>query len=397
MSERTVKLSELVGENLLEIGAGRPRSVDLDRYPLPILKVADVLDGKIESSFQDYVSEACEQVMGLKISMPGDIVLTTKGTVGRVAIMPAEGPRFAYSPQLCYFRPDANGPLKPRYMYYWFKSVDFWKQADALKGQTDMADFLSLGDIYSLKLRLPSLAQQASVVDILGALDDKIAVNERIASTMEELVLAVASSDRWERRVRLDEICALRKEQAAPQEMADAWVDHYSLPAFDAGKSPERVSPMSIKSSKFVVFAPAVLLSKLNPDIPRIWDVEPTSGIPALASTEFLVLGPRADLSTHELWAVVAQKGFIEKLASKVTGTSKSHQRVRPAEVLATEVVDPRQFGTAGQRIQSMARRAATARAESRTLAALRDTLLPQLMSGRLRVKDAEKIVEDQA
>ncbi|MGW1667088.1 restriction endonuclease subunit S, partial [Streptomyces microflavus] len=178
MSERTVKLSELVGENLLEIGAGRPRSVDLDRYPLPILKVADVLDGKIESSFQDYVSEACEQVMGLKISMPGDIVLTTKGTVGRVAIMPAEGPRFAYSPQLCYFRPDANGPLKPRYMYYWFKSVDFWKQADALKGQTDMADFLSLGDIYSLKLRLPSLAQQASVVDILGALDDKIAVNE---------------------------------------------------------------------------------------------------------------------------------------------------------------------------------------------------------------------------
>lgn len=39
--------------------------------------------------------------------------------------------------------------------------------------------------------------------------------------------------------------------------------------------------------------------------------------------------------------------------------------------------------------------RAHRASVESRTLAALRDTLLPQLMSGRIRVKDAEKIVED--
>lgn len=39
--------------------------------------------------------------------------------------------------------------------------------------------------------------------------------------------------------------------------------------------------------------------------------------------------------------------------------------------------------------------RALLAEQESLSLAALRDTLLPQLMSGRLRVKDAEKIVED--
>jgi type I restriction enzyme S subunit len=39
--------------------------------------------------------------------------------------------------------------------------------------------------------------------------------------------------------------------------------------------------------------------------------------------------------------------------------------------------------------------RAHQAAVESRTLAALRDTLLPQLMSGKLRVRDAERIVED--
>ena len=76
--------------------------------------------------------------MGSKISKPGDIVLTVKGTVGRVALMPPDGPVFAYSPQLCYFRPTASGPLISRYLYYWFKSTQFWNQADALKGQTDI-------------------------------------------------------------------------------------------------------------------------------------------------------------------------------------------------------------------------------------------------------------------
>lgn len=45
--------------------------------------------------------------------------------------------------------------------------------------------------------------------------------------------------------------------------------------------------------------------------------------------------------------------------------------------------------------VRSMGARIQSAAGENRTLATLRDTLLPQLMSGRLRVKDAEKIVED--
>lgn len=47
-------------------------------------------------------------------------------------------------------------------------------------------------------------------------------------------------------------------------------------------------------------------------------------------------------------------------------------------------------------KLDSLEERADQALAESRTLAGLRDTLLPQLMSGRLRVRDAEKMIEDQ-
>ncbi|EST27076.1 hypothetical protein M877_17540 [Streptomyces niveus NCIMB 11891] len=115
----------------------------------------------------------------------------------------------------------------------------------------------------------------------------------------------------------------------------------------------------------------------------------------ALASTEFLVLEPQNGVSAAELWAVLSQPGLFGNLAANATGTSKSHQRVRPAEVMTSVVVDPRELGDARGQVGALADRVMQARNESRTLATLRDTLLPQLMSGKLRVRDAEKIVED--
>ncbi|MFH8593699.1 hypothetical protein [Streptomyces rimosus] len=284
----------------------------------------------------------------------------------------------------------------PRFIYWYLQHLyargDMWMHQVQ---HTGVARFQFTRFSQTHKVQLPVRAEQEAVADVLGVLDDKIAVNERIAVTADELALALALDERWEKRIRLGEIADLSKVQQVPQELSDDLVDHYSLPAFDSRKAPDRCSPLSIKSGKFVIDSPAVLLSKLNPEIPRAWDVVPDGSVPSLASTEFLVLVPGLGISTHELWSVVAQRKFLEELAAKVTGTSKSHQRVRPAEVMETEVVDPRQFGEVGGQIRSLAQSILAARRESKTLATLRDTLLPQLMSGRLRVKDAEKIVED--
>ncbi len=68
MSDRTVSFSELASESLIEVGAGRPRSV-LDEYPsIPILRVADVLDGRIEAPSQDHIPDGYQKVIGSKIS-----------------------------------------------------------------------------------------------------------------------------------------------------------------------------------------------------------------------------------------------------------------------------------------------------------------------------------------
>ena len=398
MGEATkTTLGDLAKAGHLEFGDGyRTKRAEHGKPGIPILRVAEVLDGKILPALEDYVSDAYRDSMGQKISQPGDVVLTTKGTVGRVAIMPSNSPEFVYSPQLCYFRLRPGSPLLARYLYYWFKSEQFWSQARSRKSQTDMADYLNLADIRSLEISLPELREQQAVTSVLGALDDKIAVNERIAGVAEQLAAALASHTMWDTTTPLREIVDQTRDQVIPESINAKLIAHYSLPSFDASRLPETVEPWRIKSGKFQVVGAAVLLSKLNPSIPRVWNVDPSPSMPALASTEFLVLKPKAGITTHEVWAVCSQPEFFEELVGKATGTSNSHQRVRPADILSTEVVDPRSMTDVvrGQ-IASLSRKAMRVRVESQVLAQLRDTLLPKLISGELRVRDAEKAVEE--
>ena len=80
----------------------------------------------------------------------------------------------------------------------------------------------------------------------------------------------------------------------------------------------------------------------------------------------------------------------------QASGTSGSHQRVKPQEILDARVRDPKALSDAQRElVTNLGMRAHAARLESQRLSALRDALLPELMSGRLRVKDAEKQVEE--
>lgn len=137
-----------------------------------------------------------------------------------------------------------------------------------------------------------------------------------------------------------------------------------------------------------------MLISKLNPRIPRIWDVCTLRDGMAVSSTEFVTLVPR-EISTSCLWAVLSAPAISTELEGLVAGTSGSHQRVKPAELLNLEVGDPRALDDAvREQIADLGVLVHAKRLESERLAATRDELLPLLMSGKLRVKEAEKQAE---
>lgn len=312
---------------------------------------------------------------------PG-VVIGRKGTLGRAHYV--AGPFWPHDTTLWVSNFNGN---HPRFVYYAIKGLD-----TAVMNVGSASPTLNRNDFHPLPVRWPrAVGEQIAVAEVLGALDDKIAANKTLVETMESMAVVQASP--FESTVALGEIVVHHKRMRLPEVMLDDRVAHYSLPAFDAAHAPELAAPSMIKSGKFEVGQPAVLVSKLNPRFPRIWDVPEVGSMLALASTEFLVLESRYSSSTV-LWSVVSQPDFSSSLESQVAGTSGSHQRVRPADLLATEVIDPRSM-SAGVKdsITALGQCIASRRAESSKLAELCKTLLPELLSGRLRVKDAERVV----
>ncbi|MBB2890806.1 restriction endonuclease subunit S [Flexivirga oryzae] len=250
---------------------------------------------------------------------------------------------------------------------------------------------LSRRALDSIILNVPPVAERIAIAEVLGALDNKIAANRRVADQSRELAALMVSA--VEPRVPLADLADAKRSTVNPTAFGNDPVLHFSLPACDVGV-PERVAdPSEIKSAKFELVDPCVLVSKLNPRIPRIWDVTAVPDMRCFASTEFVVLHP-TDGTTSVLAAALDDPRFSVALRGKVAGTSGSHQRVKPAELMATEVADVRTLPTeTAESIGRLGELRASIVEENETLAATRDGLLPLLMSGKLRVKDAEKQV----
>lgn len=139
----------------------------------------------------------------------------------------------------------------------------------------------------------------------------------------------------------LSSMVELKTSQVNPGARPDELFTHYSLPAYDSGLQPVIELGQDIKSNKFLVPDEAILLSKLNPRINRVWSPPQPISESAIASTEFLVLVPKPKSDRRYIHYLLRSPAFRASLASKVTGTSGSHQRVRPADVLNINVPVP--------------------------------------------------------
>lgn len=275
----------------------------------------------------------------------------------------------------------------PRWLFHLFEATD-------LSGfdSGSVQPMLNRNYIAQVRVAVPPLPEQQAIAEVLGALDDKIVANTALAERAESLAIVEVST--IAEVVPLGELVALQKKQVNPEHLGGELVDHFSLPAFDSERLPSVEMANTIKSNKFEIVDDVVLLSKLNPRFPRVWRAAPSERR-ALASTEFLVLAP-IDMSTQLLWAALSQSAFSTALEARVAGTSGSHQRVKPADALTVEVPDVRTLPVSMRSaIEAMLSVASVSRIENRTLAETRDALLPQLMSGKLRVRDAERIAAE--
>ena len=176
LGHNMVTIGELGKLGAITYGDGyRTKRSELADEGFRILRVADVFGGEIHLDSTDFVEYGRRTAIGAKAAQVGDIVLTTKGTVGRLAVFEGSGEDVVYSPQVCFFRVGQNDIVERSYLRRWFSSPSFISQASYRKGNTDMADYINLSDIGSLAISLPNIESQRALGEILEPLDAMVA------------------------------------------------------------------------------------------------------------------------------------------------------------------------------------------------------------------------------
>jgi type I restriction enzyme, S subunit len=109
----------------------------------------------------------------------------------------------------------------------------------------------------------------------------------------------------------------------------------------------------------------------------------------AVCSTEFLVLRARLRFTRAYIYCLARSPLFRQQIEGLATGTSKSHQRAQVESILNLEAIVPPSAAIAAfdRAANNLLSRTLACRRESRTLATLRESLLPRLISGEVRIK----------
>ena len=425
--------SELVKAGILRVSDGyRAKNDELGGDGPVFLRSAYLQDQGFVLGQPDRFQAKTKANYGDKIAVRGDTVITTKGnSTGRVGFVEQNVEGSVYSPHLSYWRSLDLQVLWPRYLYYWSRSDALSSQLAGLAYSTDMAPYLSLRDQMFLSISLPPLTEQREIAAILGALDDKIEVNRKASATLEAMARALYRS--W--FVDFDPVWAKverRPPAHMPPETAALFPDSFDddgLPlgwrfgtlgdvAMTArnGVKPEQIHPETpyiglehmprrsialsdwglaadVGSQKSGMLAGDFMFGKLRPYFHKV-GVAPVDGI---CSTDIIVLRPKTPEWGGFILSVISSDAFVEHTNSGSSGTRMP--RTNWSDMAAYEMpLPPAAVSAEFEAIVKPWRdRIVAGIHENQSLAALRDSLLPRLMSGELRVGDARAQVEEVA
>lgn len=423
---RQHEVSALIASSTLLIGDGyRAKNDELASSGLPFARAGNINNG-FWFEDADHLPETHVSRVGNKISQTGDVVFTSKGTVGRFAFVRPDTPRFVYSPQLCFWRSLNTDVIDPHFLYFWMYGREFFVQFKGVAGQTDMAEYVSLSDQRRMHITLPPIPEQQAIAHILGTLDKKIELNRKMSETLEAMARALFKS--W--FVDFDPVRAKMegRDPGLPKEIADLFPSRMveselgEIPeGWEVAPLPEVVAVNPTRRLRKGVSAPYLDMANLPTRGHSAGDVvnrDFASGMrfingdtlvaritPCLengktafvdflqdgeigwGSTEYLVLRPKPPLPAEYAYCLARSSEFREFAIQSMTGTS-GRQRV-PAESLAhfRVVMPPKPVVEAfGRAVKPAFSRASAAVREFRVEAAIRDELLPRLVSGQLRL-----------
>ena len=288
----------------------------------------------------------------------------------------------------------ANNNTDPTFLYYLLSDDAFFAYSTATSKGTKMPR----GDraaIMDYNIPAFDISSQKRISNILQPLDCKIRLNSKINNNLEYQTQTLYHN-RFENIdkedlpigwhiVTLGELVTISKKAFNPEKEAEIELEHYSIPAFDETKFPVFESSKQIKSNKYIVDESCFMISKLNPNIKRVWRPYCLTKN-AVCSTEFIVYKAKDLSMTDYLYSVVDSASFTDFMCSHVTGSTGSRQRTTPSDTLDFELVIPseKELQDFQALVSPMYAQIKYNAIENEKLKKLRDILLPKLMAGEI-------------
>jgi len=403
-----------------------------------VIRGTNLMGGRKLSGSFVFITEAKAAELGSSNVLANDLVFPHRGAIGEVGIVPNDGRKYVLSSSMMKLSCDTN-KANPLFIYYFFKSTV--GRYELLKNSSQVGTpgiGQPLSSLRSIKLLLPRVETQDFIIRILTSLDDRIALLRETNTTLEAIAQALFRS--W--FVDFDPVRA-KQEGREPEgidadtaalfpdsfeeselelvpkgwkvaTLADAFEINPTRPLKKGALAPY-LEMASLATSGHCVDAPIqremgsgakfrngdTLLARITPCLENGKSAFVdflADGKIGWGSTEFLVLRPKAPLPEYFGYLLCRHPAFREYAIQSMSGTS-GRQRVQNDVLGRYRLTIPTNgVATAFSEIiltvqQCIARNHKT----SATLVSIRDTLLPRLISGQLRLSDAEAQVEEVA
>ena len=349
------------------------------------------------------------------------IIIGRKGTVGTVTFSSVP---FWPIDTTFYISEDSHRDL--RYTFYLLKSLrmEHMNADSAVPG-------LNRNAAHARKITIPPLPEQKAIAHILGSLDDKIELNRRMNETLEAMAQAIFKDwfvdfgpTRAEAEGRApyltSEIWDIFPDALDDEDKPIGWqigsigdLADTNYQSWTVRNHPAAVEYVDLSNAKWGnIDAVTALAWEDAPSrarrVARMGDTIVGTTRPGngsfvyisqnrlTVSTGFAVLSPREVIYRDVVYIAATRLDNIERLANLADGHGGAYPAVKPKEVSDTELVLPGDavLSAFADLVSPLRAKIENVKVESRSLSQMRDLLLPKLMSGEIRLREAERVVE---
>jgi type I restriction enzyme, S subunit len=351
-----------------------------------------------------------------KILEKNTIVITARGTVGALCIL---GEPMSFN-QTCYGLKAKPG-ISSHYLYYALKAAI--SQIRSLSYGT-VFDTITMKSFNNLIVTIPSLTEQHAIAHILGSLDYKIELNRRMNETLEQMARAIFKS--W--FVDFDPVRAKAegRDTGLPEEIAELFPDGFEqtdmgevprgwtrttlkdgIEIYDSKRIPLNKRQRTERHGTFPYYGAAGIMDYVND---YLFD-----GVYVLTGEDGSVTDDRGYPVVQYVWGKFWVNNHAHVLKGKdricdehlylflqqtdisafVTGAVQPKLSQANLKAIPFTLPDELVCSAFSELVQPLFHKLRANADENLTLASLRDTFLPKLISGELRVPDAEKYVEE--